>query len=295
MVFNVPSINKSKNSAPKIIAMNLIFLLSQTFIQHALIATALISIACGIIGVLVMTNRLVFMAGGIAHTAYGGVGLAFFSKWPVLPTTGIFTGFSAILLGWLSRKREERTDTLIGVLWAAGMAIGVILIDLTPGYGVNLMSYLFGSILTISTSTLWLMTSIDIVIVLLISYYFRDLLSTSFDPEFAKTRGIPVTGLRLMLLVLIAETVVMMLQAVGLILVMALLTIPPYIAERHTKKLVSQMIAAMIWGLLFCIGGLIMSFYFNINSGPAIVAIACACYLILAGLQNIISHFSSRT
>lgn len=266
--------------------MSLANLLGQLFIQHALLSTLLVSIACGVIGVLVMVNRLVFMAGGIAHTAYGGVGLAFYAAWPVLPTTGAFTGLAAMLLGLLSRRREERTDTLIGGIWAVGMAFGVILIDLSPGYGANLMSYLFGSILTVSSHDLWLMVAIDGLILLLIAYYFRDLLSLSFDLDFARSRGIPVDSLRLMLLVLIAETVVMLVQVVGLIMVMALLTIPPYLAERHARTLLGQMLAATFWSLIFCVAGLWMAYIFNLSSGPAIVAVAGMVYLLFTGIQN---------
>ncbi len=266
--------------------MSILQLLGESFVQHALLAALLVSIACGAIGALVVVNRLVFMAGGIAHTAYGGVGLAFYTGLPVLPITGGFTALAALLLGGLSRRRRERTDTLIGVLWAAGMAMGVILIDLSPGYGADLMSYLFGSILTVSTPVLWLMAIVDGLILALLTYYFRDILSLSFDPDFARSRGIPVDGLTLMLLVLVAETVVMLLQVVGLIMVMALLTIPPYLAERHTRSLAGMMVASSLWSLLFCVSGLWLAYQTNLSSGASIVATACAIYLLFAGIQN---------
>ncbi|APZ43565.1 metal ABC transporter permease [Acidihalobacter ferrooxydans] len=266
--------------------MTLAQLLAQTFVQHALLAALLVSIACGAIGALVVVNRLVFMAGGIAHSAYGGVGLAFYAGWPVLPTTGLFTGTAALLLGTITRRRRERTDTLIGVIWAGGMAFGVIMLNLTPGYNTNLMSYLFGSILTVSTLDLWLMLGVDAIILALLLYYFRDILSLSFDPDFARSRGIPVDGLHLMLMVLVAETVVMMLQVVGLILVIALLTIPPYLAERHTRSLAGMMFAASLWSLAFCIGGLWVAYQANISSGASIVATACATYLVFVGAQT---------
>jgi zinc transport system permease protein len=248
-------------------------------VQHALLAALLVSVACGVIGALVVVNRLVFMAGGIAHSAYGGVGLAFYAGLPVLPTTGVFTGAAALLLGIVTRHRRERTDTLIGVIWAGGMAFGIILLNLTPGYNTDLMSYLFGSILTVPARDLWLMLGADALIVGLTLYYFRDILSLSFDPDFARSRGIPVDGLHLMLLVLVAETVVMMLQVVGLILVIALLTIPPYLAERHTRSLAGLMVAAGLWSLVFCVAGLWAAYVFNISSGASIVATACVIYL----------------
>lgn len=263
-------------------------LLNQSFVHHALLASLLVSIACGIIGALVVVNRLVFMAGGIAHTAYGGIGLAFYTGLPILPTAGAFSGTAAILLGLFSRKRQERTDTMIGVLWAGGMAFGIILMGLSPGYNVDLMSYLFGSILTVPADTLWLMLGIDLIILALISYYLRDILSLSYDPDFARSRGVPVDTLRLMLLVLIAETIVMMIQVVGLILVIALLTIPSSLAERHTRSLSGMMIASAMWSVLCCLGGLVVSFQFDLSSGACIIALACCVFLVYVSLESLL-------
>ncbi|MFA7521339.1 MAG: metal ABC transporter permease [Halothiobacillaceae bacterium] len=270
--------------------MTLLDLLNQGFVQHALIAALLVSIAAGIVGALVVVNRLVFMTGGIAHTAYGGVGAAIFLGLPVLPVTAVFTGAAALLLGGLTIKRREQTDTLIGVIWAAGMAFGLILVDITPGYQAGLMTYLFGSILTVGTPELWLMAGIDALILGLALYYYRDLLSFSFDPVFARTRGIPVTGLYLMLLLLIAETVVMMIQVVGLLLVIALLTLPPYLAQRYTRTLGGMMLVSSLFSLLFCLAGLYASYWFDIGSGPAIIATACVIYLAIASTSGMVGR-----
>ena len=267
--------------------MSLTDLLGQGFVQHALMAALLVSVAAGVVGALVVVNRLVFMTGGIAHTAYGGVGTAIFLGLPVLPVTGVFTAAAALLLGVLTRRQRERTDTLIGVIWAAGMALGLILVELTPGYQAGLMTYLFGSILTVATVDLWLMAGIDTVILGLALYYYRDLLSFSFDPVFARTRGIPVTGLYFMLLLLVAQTVVMMIQVVGLLLVIALLTLPPYLAQRYTRTLGGMMALSGIFSLLFCLAGLYASYWFDIGSGPAIIATACAIYLLVVGIERV--------
>ncbi len=261
-------------------------LFSQGFVQRALIAAVLISIAAGIVGALVVVNRLVFMTGGIAHTAYGGVGTAIYAGWPVLPVTGVFTAGAAVLLGLLSLRRRERTDTLIGVIWAAGMAFGLIMVELSPGYQAGLMTYLFGSILAVSSSDLWIMAAIDLVILGAAIYYYRDILSFSFDPVFARTRGIPVTGLYLMLLLLVAETVVMMIQVVGLLLVIALLTLPPYLAQRYTRTLGGMMVGSGLFALLFCFTGLGVSYQFDIGSGPAIIATACVLFGVIVGVEN---------
>ena len=262
-------------------------LLQQTFMQHALLASLLVSVTCGVIGALVVVNRLTFMAGGIAHTSYGGVGLAFFLGALVLPVAGAFTAGASLLLGALTLKKRERTDTLIGVIWAGGMAFGIIMINLTPGYNVGLMSYLFGSILTVPASDLWLMLAIDVVIVSLTLYFYRDILSFSFDPDFARSRGIPVQWLYFMILIMVAEAVVMMIQVVGLILVIALLTLPPYLAERHTRSLFGLMAASGFWSFVFCVGGLWVAYQFDLSSGASIIATACTLYLAVAGGQKL--------
>ena len=156
------------------------------FMRNALLAGLLASIMCGVIGTFVVLNRIVFISGGISHAAYGGVGLAFF--FGLSPTLGIL-GFSlliSVIMAAVSMRAKQRADTLIGVLWAVGMALGVILLDLTPGYNVDLMSYLFGSILTVPISDLWLMLVLDGLVIITVSYFYHDLVSLSYDEEFAK-------------------------------------------------------------------------------------------------------------
>lgn len=272
--------------------MSFFDLWQQSFMQNALAACLLVSIACGVIGALVVVNRLVFMAGGIAHTAYGGVGLAIFSGLPVLPIAGAFTALASLFLGALTRTRRERTDTLIGVIWAGGMAFGIILINLTPGYNVGLMSYLFGSLLTVPTHDLWLMLVIDVVIVGLTLFFYRELLSFSFDADFAQSRGVAVRAIYFMLLIMVAEAVVMMIQVVGLILVIALLTLPPYLADRHTKTLAGLIIASGLWSFVFCIVGLWAAYQFDLSSGASIIAAACAIYLLYLGIESVWRGFA---
>ncbi len=262
-------------------------LFAQTFMQHALWACLLVSIACGLIGTLIMVNRLSFMSGGMAHGAYGGVGLALYLGWPVLPVTALFTAFLALLLGALGAQKRERIDTLIGVLWAAGMALGIILINLTAGYAQDLMSYLFGSLLTVSSQDLGLMVLADAIIVALVALFYRALLVVSFDQDFARSRQLPVLALQLILLVLVAETIVMLIQVVGLILVVALLTLPPAVAELHARDLRGMMLAASLWCLLFCLSGLALAFVFNLSTGACIVACACLAYLLVASWRSL--------
>ncbi len=252
--------------------------LSFEFMQNALMAAVLASIACGIIGSLVVVNRIVFLSGGIAHTAYGGVGLAFFFGWPVLPCTIGFTLAASLVMGAVTLRHSDRVDTIIGVLWAAGMALGIILLDITPGYNVDLMSFLFGSILAVPVSDLWIMAGLVVVILALVLLFYRSFLVMSFDQEFARARGVPVSILYLLMLSMVAVSVVMIIRVVGLILVIALLTIPPYLAGRFAKSLGKMMLAAIAWSIVFCITGLWISYQFNITSGASIIACATVCF-----------------
>ena len=257
------------------------------FIRNALIAGLMASIICGIMGVIVVVNRIVFLSGGIAHAAYGGIGIAFYFGWPYLPSTIIFSLLIAMLMAGVSLKVKHRSDTIIGVIWALGMALGIILIDLTPGYNVDLMSYLFGSILTVPQSDLIIMAVLSIFITLSVGYFYKDLLALSYDEEFARIRGVPVKGLYFSLIGLLAVTIVMMIQIVGLILVIALLTIPPFIVEKYAKSLLQMMVGSSLLGTLFTIVGLWLSYKYNLTSGASIIMVAGIVFLVLILINQI--------
>ena len=244
------------------------------FIRNALAAGILVSLVCGVIGTLVVVNRIVFLAGGIAHAAYGGIGLAFFMGWPyVVGTLGVSV-VSAGIMAAVTLKARHRADAMVGVIWAVGMAIGVILLDLTPGYNADLMSYLFGSILAVPASDLWQMGAIGVGVVITVTFYYNDFLAMSYDDEFARLRRVPVTFLYCLLLVMIALTVVMIIRVVGLILVIALLTIPPFIAEKFTGSLRAMMVVASLLSCFFTVSGLWLSYILNLTSGATIILVA---------------------
>lgn len=262
--------------------------------QNALWASLLVSLVCGIIGTLVVVNRMVLVAAGIAHTAYGGVGLAIFLGLPVMITTMGFTLSAALAMAYVTIDRKYRTDTVIGVFWATGMALGILLMDLTPGYRVDLMSYLFGSILTVPSSDIQIMLVTDILISALILIFYKDFVAITFDEEFARTRGVPVTGLHFLLMAMIALSVVMTIRLVGLILVIALLTIPPYLAQRKAKTLGKMMILSIIWSLFFCLAGLFLAFKFDLTSGATIVGTGAVSLLAMLSWDQIKYHYFSR-
>lgn len=257
------------------------------FMRNAIMAGILVSLVCGVIGTLVVVNRIVFLAGGIAHAAYGGIGLAFFMGWPYLAGTLGFSLFSAGVMAAATLKARHRADAMVGIIWAVGMAVGVILLDLTPGYHADLMSYLFGSILAAPSSDLWQMALMAVLVIAVVVYYYQDFLAMSYDDEFARLRGVPVTFLYYLLLGMIAVTVVMIIRVVGLILVIALLTIPPFIAEKFTGSLKAMMAASSILSGLFTLIGLWLSYLLNLTSGATIILVAAAGFFIATLLERI--------
>lgn len=258
--------------------------LSYEFIQHALIAGLLVSLAAGIIGSLVVVNRMVFLAGGIAHASYGGIGLAVFLGLPIFLGASLFAVAAALLVSVLTLRKRERIDTFIGLIWAVGMAIGVIFIDMTPGYNVDMMSYLFGSILAVSTEDLYFMGALLAVILFVMTFWYRDILAVSYDSEYAQLRGVNVRFFYTLILILSALTVVIAIKVVGLILVIAMLTIPVYIAEKLSNSLAKMMLYAGGIATLFTFTGLWFSYAYDVTSGASIIivsALSLGIFLLL--------------
>ena len=257
------------------------------FMRNAIVVGVLVSISCGIIGSLVVVNRIVFVAGGVAHTAYGGIGLAFYFGWPYLLGTIGFSLAAAMVMAAVSVRAKHRADTIIGVIWAVGMAVGIIMLDLTPGYNVDLMSYLFGSILTVPEWDLILMAAMSILMTILVAVYYKDLLALSYDEEFARIRGVPVRALYFTLIGVLAVTIVLVMQVVGLILVIALLTIPPFIVERYAKSLVQMIVGSSLLGAFFTVSGLWLSYTYNLTSGASIIMVSGIGFLISLAADKI--------
>jgi len=257
------------------------------FMRNALMAGLLAALICGIMGTLVVVNRIVFLSGGIAHAAYGGIGLSFFFGWPYMAGTIGFSLFAAMLMAAITLQAKHRADTIIGVIWALGMAFGIILMDLTPGYHVDLMSYLFGSILTVPDSDLWTMLVMAAVIAAFVVGYYNDLLALSYDEEFAQVRGVPVKGLYFTMIGMLAVTIVMVIQVVGLILIIALLTIPPFIAEKYATSLFQMMAGSSILGALFTMTGLWLAYRFDLTSGASIILVSGIAFLMILGIEKL--------
>ena len=227
------------------------------FLQHALVAGALAGIACGVVGSYVVVRRITYIAGAIAHCVLAGLGIARWLKvvhgWPVTPVQGAVVAAvaAALVIGIVSLRVREREDTIIGAVWAIGMAVGILFIAVTPGYHEDLMSYLFGNILLIGGGDLWAMAALDAVVLLLALGLYPQLEAVCFDEEFARLRGLNVEAYVLVLLVLTALTVVLLVSVVGIVLVIALLTLPAAIAGQFTTTLRGMMALASVLAVSF--------------------------------------------
>jgi zinc transport system permease protein len=266
-------------------------LLRYSFLQHALLAGLLASIVCGVMGTYVVVRRITFISGGIAHCVLGGMGIAYYLRnalgWNVHPMHGAVLAalIAALVIGLISLRGGQHEDTVIGAVWAVGMAVGVIFISRTPGYNVDLMSYLFGNILMVTGANLWLMVALDAIILAVVIVFYKEFMAVCFDAEFSRLRGIRVDAYYLLLLCLTALTVVILVQVVGLILVIALLTIPAAIAGRFTRALWQMMIVAALLGTAFTTGGLVVSYRPGLPSGATIICLAGAAYLVVLSLR----------
>lgn len=257
-------------------------LLQYTFIQNALIAAILASVACGIIGAFVVVKKIVFISGGIAHASFGGVGLGYYLG--INPMLGVlpFSLLSALVMGTVSKKSKIPEDSAIGILWSLGMALGVIFVYLTPGYAPDLMTYLFGNILTVPRFDLYLMLVIDIVIVCAVYMFYKEFLSLCFDEEFTTVQGVPTEKLYLFLLCIIALTIVVLIKVVGIILVIALLTIPATLSRKFTNNLKRMMLISIVFGTVISVTGIGLSYALDVPSGATIILVLSLVYGLVA-------------
>ncbi len=254
-----------------------------SFLQYALVAGILASIAAGIAGTYVVVKRISLISGGIAHTILGGMGIAYYLGFDPAQGAVISALLAAAIIGLVSLKARQHEDTVIGALWAVGMALGIVFIARTPGYNVDLMTFLFGNILLVSSQDLVLIALLDGFILAVTALFYKQFLAVAFDEEHARLRGMPVEFLYLLLLMLIALTVVILIKIVGLILVIALLTLPPAIASRFAGSLAQMMLTAVALSMIFNAAGLVVSYQFDLPAGATIVLIAGAVFLLSTG------------
>ena len=264
------------------------------FLQTALIAGLLASLGCGVIGTFVVVKRITFLAGGIAHSVLGGMGAALY--FGVDPLGGALAAalISALLIGWVRLNWSAQEDTLIGALWAIGMAVGILFIAKTPGYSSDLMSYLFGNILLVPARDLWVMAGLDGLLLLVVWAFYRQFQAVAFDEELARLRGVPVTFFYLLLLCLVAVTVVLLIQVVGLILVIALLTLPAAIAGHYVHSLARIMVVATLLGMVFTSTGLALAYGPDLPAGPTMILLAGIAYVVSALASGLLHRRAQR-
>lgn len=274
--------------------MEILELFEYSFFQNAVLGSILASIACGIIGTYIVVRRLVFISGGITHTSLGGLGLGFFLGVNPILSAMIFSVLSAFGIEWLSNKQDVRKDSAIAVFWSLGMAIGIIFIFLKSGFAPNLSEYLFGNILTITTTDIIYLAILSIVLIFVFTLFNKEILYTAFDPEFSKTRKLPVKFIQYMMMFFIAVSIVLSIRLVGIVMLMSLLTVPQMTANIFTSNFVKMIFGSIVFGFIGCIAGLILSYYLNVPSGAFIIFVQIIIFLICKGYSNITDKRKKR-
>jgi zinc transport system permease protein len=257
------------------------------FMRNAIFAAVLVNIACGIVGTYVVIKRIVFISGGISHAAFGGIGLGYFLGVNPILTAIPFSVIAAVSIGYISKKTKVGEDAAIGIIWSVGMAMGIIFINLTPGYAPDLFSYLFGNILTVPVLDLIIMLALDFVIIIIVIFFHKEFAAISFDEEFSRVIGIPSKVLYLILLCMVALSVVVLIRIVGIILVIALLTIPASICRQFTYNVNKLIASSIVSGIIITIAGLLISYWLNLASGATIIILMGLIFLF----SNLLKYF----
>ncbi len=261
--------------------------------QRVLLAGLLASVACGVLGSWVVAKRITSLSGGLAHAAFGGVGLGYWAGFPPMLGASGFGVLGGILVGLVYRRLGPGLDPLVSMLWAGGMALGIVFVALTPGYAPDLLSYLFGSLLFVSWDYVWMVAALDVVVVLVVAALYKELQAATFDEEFAEVTGVRVEGLLILLLALTSLAIVTLIRVVGVVLVIALLSIPASIARHWSATLRGMMLAAVAISALCTVAGLLLSsaasgaFGISLPPGPLIVLLALAGYGVSASAQRL--------
>jgi zinc transport system permease protein len=256
------------------------------FLQNAFFASLLASLACGIIGVIIVEKKLVMMSGGISHTSFGGIGLGYLLGIEPLIGGLIFSILAALGVIHIKKQTKTSEDTLLGMMWAAGMALGIVFISIRSGYPPDMTSYLFGDILTVSKTDLWFMLALNLVLVAGIFLYFEYWKTYLFDEELLQVLGFNIDKFEVILYLLIAISIVVLIKAVGIILVIAMLTIPASIGKMFVTDLKKLIIFACILGLVHFLVGLVISYYVNISSGATIILVSTVSYGLFTNIKK---------
>ncbi len=261
-------------------------ILDYAFMRNALLAAVLASIAGGIIGTIAIEKKLISMSGGIAHASFGGIGLGYLLGFePIIGGLAFAVGISA-LIAKIPPNTRMKADTMTGILWSFGMALGILFIALRPGYMPDMTSYLFGDILSVSTQSLVLMAVFTGALVLVFTMFFNHMALYLFDEEYAAAAGIKTSVLKWVTYIIIPVGIIVLLRIVGILLTIALMTIPVSVAKMFFRSFGRVIIFSIVFSLLFCLAGLTVSYYINIPSGVCIIVLSTAVYLVLLLLRG---------
>jgi len=256
-------------------------IIKYSFLQNAIIASIFSGIICGVIGVIIVEKKLLMMSGGIAHTAYGGVGLGYFLGIEPMLGAGIFSLLAAIIIGGIRRKNSRNSDVIIAILWSLGMASGILFTEIMPGYPPDMNSYLFGNILSVTRTDIYTIIVLTVIVASVIFLFYNDWKSFLFDEKFAAITGIKTAVLEYLLLIIVALSVVALIRIAGIILVIVLLSAPAACAGFISKSLHGRMITAIILSVAFSISGITVSYYSGLPAGALTVVINALVYFIL--------------
>lgn len=258
-------------------------ILAYPFFRNALIGVTLISLVAAMVGAYIVTRRMVFISGGLTHACFGGLGLGYFLGWPPLAMAAVFAVGSALGVDWLSRQRVRR-DSAIAVVWALGMALGVLFVFLAPGNVPELNSFLFGNVLTITVADLWIFAGFALGLGLFWICFHRVIIAVSFDESFARVRHLPAVAVNLAMTVFVALAIVLAIRMVGVMLLMSLLSLPQMTAEVFTRRYMPMLALSGIVSLAGCIGGLFISYFISVPASAAIVLLMVAFYLLASAI-----------
>lgn len=262
-----------------------------TFFQNALLGAFLASILCGFIGTYIVTRRLVFISGGITHASFGGIGIGVFAGINPVLSAMVFAVLSAFGVQWVSGKKDIRKDSAIALFWTLGMSVGIICCFLTPGFMPDLPSFLFGSILAISSADLWLLGILVAVVAVLFVVLLRPIQSVAFDSMFARSQHLPVAVIEYTMMGLVAMTIVATLKMVGIVLAISLLTIPQMTANLFTYNYRRMIVFSIVVGWVDCLFGLYGSYLLNVPSGATIIFVSILVFLIAKTIKSGVSQF----
>ena len=269
-------------------------ILEYAFFRNALAAALLTSILSAMVGTYIVSRKIVFISGGITHASFGGIGMAYYFGLNPLLGAAVFAILSATGIEWVSQKGKVREDSAIAILWSLGMALGIIFVFMTPGYTPNLMSFHFGSILSVGKTELYLLLAFSVVVALFFRLYLRPVVYSAFDPEFSKIMGLPVGFFRYTMSVIIALAIVISIRSVGIILVLSLFTIPQITAMLFTRNFANIFPLSALWGVTGSLAGLFVSYFFNIPSGAAIIFFLTLQFFVVKAIVVLLEKIRRR-